>query len=138
MSVQTGEDEIGLHRIMDWLRMASVLVLLLHFYYFGCPGCKALQPSYAVVDRLMSVIGEVGLFSDPIYSKLTALGLLTVSLFGSQGKKEPDFPPFVALCRVFFGLVFFFASRFFSGYPWSMFAGARLCLARPDRARPGM
>jgi hypothetical protein len=117
MSQQTGEDEIGLHRILDWIRMASILVLLLHFYYFGYPGCKAWQQSYEVVDRLMSVIGEVGLFSDPIYSKLTALALLTISLFGSQGKKEPGFTPFVAFCRIFFGLLLFFASGFFSDYP---------------------
>jgi YWFCY protein/TraM recognition site of TraD and TraG len=118
MSVQTGEDEMGLRRILDWVRMASILVLLLHFYYFGCSGCKVWQPSYDIVDRVMPVVGDTGLFSDPIYSKLAALGLLTVSLFGSQGKKEPGFTPFVAFCGIFFGLVLFFVSGFFDGSPF--------------------
>jgi len=34
MSINTGENEQGLRKIIDMTRMISIIVLLLHFYYY--------------------------------------------------------------------------------------------------------
>ena len=87
MSV-TGENEQGLRKIIDLTRFASIFILLLHFYYFCYVAFEQWEIKSTITDRLMKNISQTGLFSGLLTSKFLALGLLTISLFGSQGKKD--------------------------------------------------
>lgn len=87
MSV-TGENEQGLRKIIDLTRFASIFLLLLHFYFF-CYGAFAEWGLTAqLTDRLLKNVAATGLFTSVLSSKLIALALLVVSLFGAQGKKD--------------------------------------------------
>lgn len=84
----TGENEMGLRKILDFTRLGSMILLLLHFYYY-CYGCfKVAQLTSAISDRLLVNIANTGLFSTAAKSKLVALTVLIISLLGSRGKKD--------------------------------------------------
>lgn len=84
----TGENEMGLRKIMDFTRLASILFLLIHFYYC-CYGCfKAWELTAELGDRFLQNISRTGLLDSPLKSKLLALALLAISLLGSKGKKD--------------------------------------------------
>src|ERR1700744_3730881 len=110
MSQETGENELGLHRILDFLRMAGLLVLGLHFYCQACPSCKAWQGDTPIADRLMTALADTGMFSDPLGPKLLALALLGVSVLGARGKKNPALTLTTALSYLFAGLFLYFSS----------------------------
>ena len=83
----TGENEQGLRKIVDLTRFASIFILLLHFYYYCYVAFEQLEITSTITDRLMKNISNTGLFNSQLTSKFMALGLLTISLFGAQGKK---------------------------------------------------
>jgi len=87
MSV-TGENEQGLRKIIDLTRFASILVLLLHFYFFCYRAFEAWQLRSTITDRLLLNIAHTGIFNSLSTSKLVAIGLLVISLLGAQGKKD--------------------------------------------------
>ena len=89
MSV-TGENEQGLRKIMDLTRFASIFILLLHFYYYCYAAFKEWEIRTTITDRLMANIIHTGLFTSQYTSKFLAIGLLIISLFGAQGKKDQN------------------------------------------------
>ncbi len=84
----TGENEQGLRKIVDLTRFASIFILLLHFYYFCYAAFDQWEIKSTITDRLMTNIMHTGLFSNQHTSKFLAIGLLVISLFGAQGKKD--------------------------------------------------
>jgi len=84
----TGENENDLRKIMDMTRYAGIFILLLHFYFYCYAAFKAWNLTASITDRLLFNIGQTGLFRHTYTSKFIALGLLTVSLLGSQGRKN--------------------------------------------------
>lgn len=88
MSSGTGENEMGLRKILDFTRLGSIIVLLLHFYYYCYGLFKSWNLTASIGDRFLVNISQTGLFKTPLTSKFMALGLLIVSLLGSRGKKS--------------------------------------------------
>ncbi len=88
MSMNTGENEQGLRKIIDMTRMISIAVLLLHFYYYCYNAFAEWQLTATITDRLLQNIFATGLFSSFTKSKLIALGFLLISLMGAKGKKN--------------------------------------------------
>lgn len=84
----TGENENDLRKIMDMTRYAGIFILLLHFYFYCYVAFKAWKLTASITDRLLFNIGQTGLFRHTYTSKFIALGLLAVSLLGSQGRKN--------------------------------------------------
>lgn len=84
----TGENEMGLRKILDFTRLGSMIFLLIHFYYC-CYGCfKYWELTAELGDRFLQNISRTGLLDSPLKSKLLALALLVISLMGSKGKKD--------------------------------------------------
>jgi YWFCY protein/Type IV secretory system Conjugative DNA transfer len=110
MSQQTGEDELGLHRILGLLRAAGVSLLLLHCFYCTYPSVKEYGLSGDVGDEVMGMLGRTGLFASSEDSKLIVLGLLAVSLLGAKGRKTPDLRPASGLWLIGAGLALYFGS----------------------------
>lgn len=109
MSV-TGENEQGLRKIIDLTRFGSLILLLLHFYYFCYAVFAVWNVRTEITDRLLENISHTGLFSSLHVSKLFALALLMVSLLGAQGKKD-DKLGWKAITLYFaFGILLYFGS----------------------------
>ncbi len=88
MSAGTGENEVGLRKILDFTRLGSITILLLHFYYYCYGVFKRLGLTAEIGDNFLINITNTGLFNSLYTSKLMALSLLIISLLGSRGKKE--------------------------------------------------
>ena len=86
--MHTGENEQGLRKILDLTRMISMTVLLLHFYYYCYGAFQQWEFRSDITDRLLQNIYNTGLFSNFHKSKLIALVILAISLFGARGRKD--------------------------------------------------
>lgn len=106
----TGENEMGLRKILDMTRFASFFMLLLHYYFY----CYAVFRSWGlrsdITDRILSNTANTGLFSSFYHSKLIAIGLLGISLMGAKGKKSDELHPKRIVWSLAAGFVLFFGS----------------------------
>ena len=109
MSV-TGENELGLRKIIDLTRFASIFVLLLHFYFYCYRVFELWKIRSGITDRLLGNMTHTGVFGNPYTSKLWALGLLGISLIGAQGKKDEKIHWKSIITYILIGLLLFFGS----------------------------
>lgn len=109
----TGENEQGLRKIVDLTRFASIFILLLHFYYYCYVAFEQWEITSTITDRLMKNISNTGLFQNQLTSKFMALGLLVISLFGAQGKKDEKINWRSITAYLFIGLLLYFSSKLY-------------------------
>ncbi|OJW45694.1 MAG: conjugal transfer protein TraG [Sphingobacteriales bacterium 48-107] len=85
-----GEDDLrGLAKIIAFMRAVSIIIVLMHFYWF-CYGF------FSERGWTLEVIGKIlfnfnrtaGFFSNTIYTKIFALVLLALSCLGTKGVKN--------------------------------------------------
>lgn len=86
--MQTGENEQALRKIIDFTRLLSIAVLIIHFYLSCYPAFAAAGFAKPVVNHILLPISQMVVFKKALYAKLSALVLLLVSLVGSKGKKD--------------------------------------------------
>lgn len=108
----TGENEMGLRKIIDMTRLASIFILVLHFYFYCYAAFREWALTSGISDRLLTNITLTGLFDYFHKSKLIALGLLIVSLMGARGKKNEKLLPRTILFYLIGGMGFYFGSYF--------------------------
>lgn len=106
----TGENEMGLRKILDLTRFASLFMLLLHCYFYCYAAFASEGLRTDITDRLVSSTVNTGLFNSFHYSKLMVLGLLLISLLGTKGKKSDEIHPRRIVFLIVFGITLFFAS----------------------------
>lgn len=109
----TGENEQGLRKIVDLTRFASIFILLLHFYYYCYVAFEQWEITSTITDRLMKNISNTGLFHNQHTSKFMALGLLVISLFGAQGKKDEKMSWRSITAYLLIGLLLYFSSQLY-------------------------
>jgi len=63
MAVQTGENEQALRKILDMTRLISIVILVIHFYYYCYAAFLQWGLSSTFSDRILSNIYRTGLFS---------------------------------------------------------------------------
>jgi hypothetical protein len=85
-----GEDDLrGLAKIMEFIRAISILLVLMHCYWFCYEFFKEEQWTLAIIDKILSNFQRTaGLFSHTLYTKLFAVVLLALSCLGSKGVKN--------------------------------------------------
>ncbi|MBS1748247.1 MAG: YWFCY domain-containing protein, partial [Bacteroidetes bacterium] len=110
--MSTGENEQGLRKILDMTRLMSIVILGLHFYYYCYKAFEKWELTAEISDRLLSNIGNTGLFSHFNTAKLIALALLIISLFGAKGKKDENLNHKTAFAYIITGLLIYFGSYF--------------------------
>ncbi len=110
MSAGTGENEMGLRKILDFTRLGSIVILLLHFYYYCYGVFKIWGLTAEISDRFLINISNTGLFNSIFTSKLMAPALLGISLLGSRGKKEEKISKQSIAIYLISGLVLFLTS----------------------------
>lgn len=107
----TGENDMGLRKILDITRFGSIFILLLHFYFYLYAAFKQWSLTTTITDRLLSNTVHTGLFDHFYTSKLIALGLLSISLLGVRGKKTQELTIKTVVAYLISGSVFYFLSQ---------------------------
>lgn len=107
-----GEDDLrGLAKIMAFMRAVSVILVVIHFYWYCYSLFSDRGWTLDLINKiLLNFNRAAGLFSKPLYSKLFAVVLLSLSCLGTKGVKNEKITwqkIFVALCL---GILFFFFS----------------------------
>ncbi len=110
MAVQTGENEQALRKILDMTRLISIVILMLHFYYYCYAAFQQWGLSSTFSDRILNNIYRTGIFASFVKSKLIALGFLTISLLGAKGRKDEKLSYKTAFAYLFTGLLLYFTS----------------------------
>jgi hypothetical protein len=113
MAMQTGENEQALRKILDMTRLLSLLILLVHFYYYG----YTVFAHWGLVNQFgNTVLGHIentGLFENFHRSKFFALAFLLISLLGAKGRKNEKLRYKTAFAYFALGSLLFFFSYFF-------------------------
>ncbi|GAB2769995.1 conjugal transfer protein MobC [Rhabdobacter roseus] len=104
------ENQYALGKILDLTRMLAIVLLGLHFYYYGYTAFAGWQLVSDFSDRLLENVARTGLFARFHRSKVLALGLLLVSLLGIKGKKKENLPVWTGLGYTLTGMAIYFAA----------------------------
>lgn len=108
----TGENEKGLKEILDFTRLAAIVILLIHFYFYCYAAFKHWHLTAEIGDRFLQNLVRAGLFQSIFFSKLIALGLLVISLLGAKGKKDERIQKSSIILYLSLGFIFYFLSHF--------------------------
>jgi hypothetical protein len=110
MAMQTGENEQALRKILDMTRLISIVILLLHFYYYCYTAFQEWGFVSGFSDKILSTIHHTGLFSNFHKSKIFTLGFLLISLLGAKGRKEEKLNHKTAFAYIITGVLIYFLS----------------------------
>jgi multidrug transporter EmrE-like cation transporter len=99
-----------LNRVLDWVRLASILILLAHVYYYCQEAFVDWQLTGFITDRILDGLTKAGLFAGFHRSKWIALVLLTISSMGGRGKKMESLHFTTPVLYLVAGLLVYFAS----------------------------
>ena len=108
--MNTGEDTRSLRKILDMSQAISVLLLLLHFYYYCYKAFEQWRLTKPLSDHILENIAKTGLFAAPNNSKWMALVFLAISLLGGRGRKEGKFTYRKGLILILTGLLLYFGA----------------------------
>src|SRR5438128_60658 len=97
-------------KLIQMTRLASLVILLLHFYFYCYGAFQQWRLTGKITDRLLHQVVKTGLFSHPAKSKLIALGLLAVTLLGSTGRKDEKISYRSGIYIILVGLTLYFGS----------------------------
>ena len=109
-----GEDDLrGLAKIMAFMRAVSILLVLMHLYWF-CYGFF-LERGWTM-ELINKILGNfqrtVGLFSHTLYTKVFAIVLLALSCLGTKGVKNEKITWTKIYIALGFGFFLFFLNTF--------------------------
>ncbi|WP_438940026.1 conjugal transfer protein MobC [Chitinophaga hostae] len=110
MTMRTGENEMGLKKIIDLTRMIAIVVLLIHCYYNCYHAFKFMGWTSNISDQILKNILKTGLLSGYFKSKIIALIFLFISLLGVRGRKDEKSDVKAGIALLFSGLIIYFLS----------------------------
>ncbi|MFD1631074.1 conjugal transfer protein MobC [Pseudopedobacter beijingensis] len=105
-----GEDDLrGLAKIMAFMRAVSILLVLMHFYWF-CYGFFAERGwTLEIIGKILTNFNRTaGLFEHTLYTKIFALVLLALSCLGTKGVKNEKITCGKIYTALAIGFVLFF------------------------------
>ncbi len=108
--MQTGENEQALRKILDMTRLMSIIVLMLHFYYYCYQAFRFWELTGDFGDKILGSVYKAGLFGSFHLSKIISLVLLAISLLGAKGKKDEKLQFKTAFYYMASGLAVYFLS----------------------------
>ncbi|UZT98962.1 YWFCY domain-containing protein [Chryseobacterium fluminis] len=107
-----GEDDLrGFAKIMAFMRAVSIILVLMHLYWF-CYGLFVESGwTLEIVNKILQNFNRTAsLFSYPLYSKLFAVVLLSLSCLGTKGVKNEKITWQKIVVALGLGVLFFFFS----------------------------
>lgn len=108
--MQTGEDLQGLRKIIDFTRLLSISVLVIHFYLECYATFEHWTLTAGIIDRILEKIARSEFFIGAFKPKLIAFLLLVVSLVGAKGKKDEKINLKALSAIILIGLMLYFFS----------------------------
>ena len=105
-----GEDDLrGLAKIMAFMRAVSILMVLMHLYWFCYGFFLELGWTLAIISKILGNFQRTaGLFSHGLYTKVFAIVLLALSCLGTKGVRNEK----ITLSKIYvalgIGFVLFF------------------------------
>ena len=109
--MQTGENEQALRKIIDFTRLLSLAILIVHFYLSCYPAFQAWGLTKPLVNHVVLPLSRMVIFKTVLYAKASALLLLLASLIGSKGKKDETIRIKTIVTYCFSGLIIYFISN---------------------------
>lgn len=105
-----GEDDLrGLAKIMAFMRAVSILLVLMHFYWFCYRFFLERGWTLPIINKILGNFQRTAnLFSYTLYSKLFALILLALSCLGTKGVKNEKITWSKIYTALIIGFIFFF------------------------------
>ncbi|KUF45776.1 conjugal transfer protein TraG [Myroides marinus] len=111
--MQNEDDLRALSKILSFLRAVSILILLMHIYWFCYSLFIHLELTHPVVNKiLLGFNAKANLFANPIYTKLFSILLLGLSLWGNKGVKSQKITLKKIAVLFFLGISLFFLNFF--------------------------
>src|ERR1700761_3495323 len=108
--MQTGENEQALRKTIDFTRLLSIAILLIHFYLSCYPQFVRWHLTAKLAGRLLLPVARLPIFKTVWAAKGAALALLLVSLAGTKGRKDEKLEAKTALAYAVTGLLFYVGS----------------------------
>ncbi|MGM8361905.1 conjugal transfer protein MobC [Flavobacterium sp. ARAG 55.4] len=105
-----GEDDLrGLAKIMAFMRAVSILLVLMHFYWFCFGFFLERGWTLPIINKILGNFQRTAnLFSYTLYSKLFALVLLALSCLGTKGVKNENITWTKIYTALIIGFILFF------------------------------
>ncbi|RPD43118.1 conjugal transfer protein MobC [Chitinophaga barathri] len=103
----------ALRAITDFVRKASVVLLVLHYYIFCYAAFQGWGLAHPMVARFLSHFAQAAFIGDVHFSKLFIWVVLAVSMIGTRGKKDEKIRLQVVITMVIAGTAIYFASILF-------------------------
>jgi hypothetical protein len=121
--MQTGENEQALRKIIDFTRLLSIAIMIIHFYLCCYPAFRELKLTHKIIDHIILPLSKMGIFKTVLIAKISALLLLVVSLVGSKGKRDEKVRAKTVVTYCLTGLLIYFLSGYLLYLPW-LYIGA--------------
>ncbi|WP_343607857.1 conjugal transfer protein MobC [Chryseobacterium oranimense] len=105
-----GEDDLrGLAKIMAFMRAVSIILVLMHLYWFCYRFFLERGWTLEIINKILANFHRTaGLFSHPIYTKVFAVVLLALSCLGTKGVKNEKITWSKIFLAISIGFVLFF------------------------------
>lgn len=127
---QQEDDLRALAKIMDFLRAVSIVLVVMHLYWYCYEAIRLWGVNIGVVDRmLMNFQHTAGLFSCILYTKLFSVLLLALSCLGTHGVKGEKITWKKIWTALAAGVVLFFLNWWVLALPLPIEADAALYTA---------
>jgi hypothetical protein len=109
----TGENEQALRKIIDFIRLLSISILMLHFYFTFYGVFRQWELTSTITDRVLQGVYRTGAFVGMSRPKLLTLLLLIISLVGAKGKKDETITVRISMLYILFGLLLYWITNLF-------------------------
>lgn len=109
--MSTGENELGLRKIIDFIRMLSIIILLIHFYRICYPIFPSMGSTNKISIRILENIARTHVFSSLITAKAYSFVLLLIFLFAKKVKRKDSGNVQYTLVLLLIGVVLFFCGQ---------------------------
>jgi len=109
--MHTGENQHGLRQVIDFTRLLSLAILLLHCYICCYEAFNKWGLTAELVDRVALNFGNMALFRSAFGARAAALLLLLVSLLGAKGRKDETIRRGTIATYLSLGLLLYFSSH---------------------------
>lgn len=112
--MQSGENTHALHKNLEFIRLGSIIILMIHFYMVCYPAMKTWGISLDFINKILFNLSRGMIFlSGVTLPKVASIFLLGVSLAGERGKKSENLTLQPCLYYLIIGLLLFFLSSLF-------------------------
>ena len=127
---QQEDDLRALAKIMDFLRAVSIILVVIHIYWYCYEAIQLWGINIGVVDRmLINFQRTAGLFGSIIYTKIFALVFLALSCLGTTGVKEEKITWKKIWTVLAVGFILFFLNWWILALPLPIEANTALYIA---------